>query len=425
MIIHPQVSLHRLVLSLSEALDCVHPKIADHQQRVAYLVLRLSQRLGMDKSKLFDGFLAAALHDIGLVRTEHKLKLLRLDALESILWHSEVGFRLLKDHPLFAGPAEIVRYHHEPWAGGRGAERDGRPIPLLSHVLVLADTVERSIDRDRFVLDQAEPIMDRITRGGADRFHPDVVRAFLEEAEAPAFWLDCVSRRIYERMLNEMDWPAITLDERGIEPIARLFARVVDAASRWTATHSAGVAAVAVALAERLQFSPRELGLMRTAGYLHDLGKLAVPTDVLEKASGLDDREWRLIRAHTYYTFHILDTVGGMPQISEWAAFHHERLDGRGYPFRHRAHDLALGSRIMAVADTFTAITEDRPYRAGMPRDKALSALQHVVENGGLDGNVVAVLAEHFDDVNAIRAREEKAYAEQQDVFADILPASP
>ncbi len=92
-----------------------------------------------------------------------------------------------------------------------------------------------------------------------------------------------------------------------------------------------------------------------------------------------------------------------MPPISAWAAFHHERLDGNGYPFGHEAKDLTLGARIMAVAGTFTAITEDRPYRKGMDNEQALNVLANLAANGGLDGEVVGVLRRDFDAVNSIR----------------------
>ena len=111
---------------------------------------------------------------------------------------------------------------------------------------------------------------------------------------------------------------------------------------------------------------------MRAAGYLHDLGKIAVPSRILDKPAPPSQHEWAVLREHTYHTFRVLDTIGGMPQISEWAAFHHERLDGTGYPFGHEGKDLTLGARIMAVADIFTAVTEDRPYRAALCEEDAM-----------------------------------------------------
>ena len=423
MIINPQVPLHRLILSLSEALDYVHPDVADHQHRVAYIAINLGRRLGFQQSDLLQLFHAAALHDIGLLRVENRIQALHLGALEQVSWHCEAGFELLKNNPLFGQAAEIIRFHHLSWGHGQGSEHGGQRVPFASHILVLADAAERAIDRNVPILDQAPFITRQITSQADTEFHPDCVDAFCDIAGPPAFWLDCVSKRIYSVLLEQMDWPTLTVDEKTLEPIAKIFAHVVDAGSHWTATHSSGVAASAVALAERLNFSPRELLLMQAAGYLHDLGKLTVPSRILDRPAKLTPADWSIMKGHTYYTFRILNTIGGLPQISEWAAFHHERLDGSGYPFCHKAEDITLGSRIMAVADVLTAITEDRPYRKGMTKEDALAVLQKLTDTGGLDGDIVSVVRHDYEAIDSIRRQEQAAYADKQARLAEITGA--
>lgn len=414
MIVNPQVPLHRLVLSLSEAMDYVHPQVADHQQRVAYIATNMARCLGLRGADLLDVFNAAAFHDIGLIGVENRLKAVHLDRLEEVSWHPEVGYELLKDDPLFANAAELIRHHHISWANGRGAECDSGTVPLGTHILNLADAVERTIDRSIPVLEQKEFITQKVVSSSGSQFHPDCVEAFRSVARPEAFWLDTVSERIYGVLLRQMDWPVLTIDETALGPITEVFGRIVDAASRWTAVHSAGVAAVAVALAQRLNFSPRETQLMRAAGYLHDVGKLSVPTRILDKSGKLTKDEMALVKAHTYHTFRILDNIGGMPQISEWAAFHHERLDGTGYPFRHAAKDLTLGSRIMCVADVFTAVAEDRPYRKAMSSEEGLGVVDKLGANGALDEQVVATLKQDHDAVDAARRSEQAEYGQKQ-----------
>ena len=224
----------------------------------------------------------------------------------------------------------------------------------------------------------------------------------------------------------------VSVDQRTQKLFRRLYRQAMAAVLhlRWSPswsltqaalTHSSGVAASAVALAQRLKLSPREILLMRAAGYLHDLGKLTVPSEILDKPAKLAPEEWSIMKGHTYHTFHILNTIGGMPQMSEWAAFHHERLDGKGYPFRHKAKDLTLGARIMAVADIFTAITEDRPYREGMPRQEVISVLDKQVCNSALDGDIVSVLKDDYEGIDSTRREEQLDYGEKQQHLADII----
>ncbi len=261
----------------------------------------------------------------------------------------------------------------------------------------------------------------RPASGNGQEFHPDCVEAFQEVSEPAAFWLDATSKRIYAIMTQQVDWPTLTIDEQAVEGISQIFGRVVDSLSPWTATHSAGVAATTVGLAERQNFSAREQVLMRAAGFLHDLGKITVPSGILDKQGKPTEEEWAILQGHTYHTFRILDTIGGMPQISEWAAFHHERLDGKGYPFGHVAKDLTLGSRIMAVADTFTAVTEDRPYRQGMGHQEAMKVLGEFVATGRLDKEVVGALVRDFEQINELRQSEQNAYAQKQKALAEHM----
>jgi putative nucleotidyltransferase with HDIG domain len=414
MIIQTHVPLHRLILSLSDAMDCANPMIADHQQRVGYISLRIGQQMGMAQQELIDLFHAAVLHDIGLIGVENRTRAIHLGKLEGVHWHEEVGYRLLKDNPFFADAAEAVRYHHISWACGQGARQNGRRVPLATHIVALADAVERFIDRETFILDQADTVIGKVARLAETEFHPDCVDAFYEVARSKAFWLDCVSDRIYKVLLDLVNWPSVALEEEAVGVIAKTFAHIVDASSRWTATHSAGVAASAVALAERFNFSPRELLLMRAAGYLHDIGKLSIPSRILDKPGKLSKEEMNVMMSHTYHTFHILNTIGGMPHICEWAAFHHERLDGKGYPFGHNAQDLTLGARIMGVADVFTAIAETRPYRKSIRREKALSMLKGMVKDNALDGDVLAKLEADYSEINAIRKQEQANYSKKQ-----------
>jgi putative nucleotidyltransferase with HDIG domain len=196
-----------------------------------------------------------------------------------------------------------------------------------------------------------------------------------------------------------------------LEQIGQILSRIVDFRSSYTATHSSGVAAAAEHLARRLFFEDRECRLIRIAGHLHDLGKVAVPNAILEKPARLNSSEFDVIRGHAYHTFRILESIGGFEEISRWAAFHHERMDGNGYPFHHRGDALPLGSRILAVADVFTALTENRPYRRGVLRDGTIGILREFASNGSLDGRIVSVLIDGYDPINRDRADTQEASA--------------
>ena len=424
MICESQIVLPRLILSLSDALDYVCPEIADHQQRVTYISMCIGKKMGLHKEDMANLFLAGALHDIGVIRAEHRIRGKYHKDLEQIDWHSELGYQLLCSNTYFAEAARAIRYHHNDWDGGRGASADGQAVPMASHIIHLADTIEQAIDRRKEILAQTNTILDMVTEQSDRMFNPHCVRAFNTVAMKEAFWLDCTSKRIYTMLVKMVDSSPIDATNQTIRGIAEIFARVVDAMSRWTATHSAGVAATAVALSNQMRLSMREQIQMRTAGLLHDLGKLSVPPEILDHPGRIPESHWAPIKAHSYHTYRILETTGFPQQIIEWASFHHERLDGTGYPFHLTDSELTLGSRVMAVADVFTALTEVRPYRSGLSKADAVGALNQMVKTGCLDGDVVRTLVKNYETIDGMRSQEQARYADRQKALSDIMTGS-
>ena len=116
------------------------------------------------------------------------------------------------------------------------------------------------------------------------------------------------------------------------------------------------------------------------------------------------------MKQHTYHTFSILSTIAGLQMIAEWGAYHHERLDGKGYPFRREAHEMNLGARIMAVSDIFTALAEDRPYRKGMKAGAIKTILQDQASPGVQDTRIVNLLVDNMGDIRKdVAERQEQA----------------
>ncbi len=119
--------------------------------------------------------------------------------------------------------------------------------------------------------------------------------------------------------------------------------------------------------------------------------------------------EMAVMKQHTYFTFSVLSTIRGLQMIAEWGAYHHERLDGKGYPFRRKAHEMNLGARIMAVSDIFTALAEDRPYRKGMTMENIRTILQDQAIHGIHDPRIVNLLLENVEEVRrAVTEKQEQ-----------------
>jgi HD-GYP domain-containing protein (c-di-GMP phosphodiesterase class II) len=399
-----RIKLSDLILSFSKALDFVNPLMMNHHMRVAIIASEIAKQYGIERSEILNIFVASTLHDIGAFSLRDRLATLDFE-IENPQLHAERGYLLLKniDFDLFSDIANIIRCHHLPWADGKGAYFEGEGVHVGSHIIHLADRIEVLIDRQRHALNQSKTIADVIKSMTGSIFLPDIVEAFDELSKKEYFWLDAASPEIDQIIHDRNVFPDVELDIEGLLKVARLFSHIIDYRSRFTVVHSAGVSAVAALLAQMMGFSEMECRMMSLAGYLHDIGKLAIPAEILEKPARLSPEEFNIIKSHVYHSYRILESVKGLDIINTWASFHHERMDGSGYPFHIKGNELPIGSRIMAVADVFTAITEDRPYRKGMSGESALKVIEDMAKNNALDHSIVSIASTYFKHINDVR----------------------
>lgn len=402
------VDMFEMLTALSTALDIINPALNNHQKRTCYIASSLAETLKLPTNQVSSVFMASIMHDIGAIALTDRFKFLEFEE-KAPHGHAELGALLLQSFPPFADFAPIVRYHHVQWEDGAGQYFKGTAVPPLSHLIYLADRIAVLIKNDVPIFKQVPSIEEKIIAQSGKRFVPEYVEAFRNVSKQEAFWLDIISSSLDDVLREKSQLPEISLNLNGVEELARFFSNIVDTRSHFTANHSSGVAACAEEMGMLMGMGATDCQEMKIAGYLHDLGKLAVPNDILEKPEKLNDEEKSVIKGHTYYTHSILRRVAGLENIVSWASFHHETLTGDGYPFRRSAEELVLGSRILTVADIFTALNEDRPYRKGMEKDEVERIFSNMTDQGSIDRSIVSVLMENFDRVNEVRVEAQKA----------------
>ena len=401
-----QVALMDIIMSLSKVADMISPVLAEHQKRVAYIGVSLAQQMGLSRQQQANVLAAGALHDIGGLSLTERLAALEFEK-EHLNLHARIGAALLQSFQPLSDLAPIILHHHTYWNSPAAAA-----APIEAQIVHLADRVDVLIDyrADACVLVQVDKVCRQVQAEKGRMFNPLLVEALLELAPKEAFWLD-LTNPMLDQALAAKKLSTITLDSETLLELAHLVGYIVDYRSRFTATHSAGVAASAATLGHLAGMSEEKCNWLRSAGYLHDLGKLAIPAEILEKPGPLTAAERARMRSHAYHTYHSIAELPGLETLAGWAGYHHERLDGSGYPFHLSASQLSYEARIMAVADVHSALREDRPYRSGLSRAAAEKLLLEMAKTQALDGDVVQCLLQNFAVVEtARRAAQDKAW---------------
>ncbi len=167
------------------------------------------------------------------------------------------------------------------------------------------------------------------------------------------------------------DQPESMLSNDAIEALAVALTE----RDRYTGEHSEAVIEMSAAVARNLGLRESEVEWIRSAALLHDIGKVAIPDEILHKPGPLTEIEWQLMRQHPVIGERILRALPGMGAVARMVRHEHERWDGTGYPDGLAGEEIPLGSRIILAADTYHAITSDRPYRAARPHAEAIDEL--------------------------------------------------
>ena len=391
--------LGEIIFSLSKALDLSAHGIAYHHHCVALISSAIADRLIMTDSERDVIFLSALVHDAGVINKDELEDLIKFEDINPYQ-HCQKGYDIFSKSKFLKNIAKVLLYHHDRFNGDNVSGLIGNEIPLNSSIIYLADRVAVLIETGNgYILHRYKEIRNVISRNSRKAFNPKVVDAFMAVSNSKNFWLDLQSE--FKTAIVNQKKPIIKIDltSKQLVDIAVSFSKIIDQKSPYTYNHSNGVALVADYLADKFLFSNNERTLIKVAGYLHDLGKISITNEILDKPCKLTDEEFTIIKKHPLYSYQLLQGIPGFELISQWGSYHHEMLNGLGYPFGLKGEQITLGARIMAVSDIFIALTEDRPYRKGLDCKQCLAILKEACERGEIDINVVTQVELNYDEL--------------------------
>jgi putative two-component system response regulator len=195
----------------------------------------------------------------------------------------------------------------------------------------------------------------------------------------------CRSLLRIKRLVEERD---------SAEAVVYALARTVEAKSPYTLGHSERVAQYALDLSRAVALNDRQLEVMRKGALLHDIGKISVPDEILNKPGALTPEEYDVVKGHAATGAHIVEPLHSVRDAVPLIRWHHERLDGRGYPDGLAGDSIPFPVRILSVADVYDSLSSDRPYRPSIPHEVCLDILRDNARGGGLDLELVLLFSE-------------------------------
>ena len=370
---------------ISNMLKMQNPKLMDHGSRVGYLVAKMMEAQGKTQKEILDSYILGLLHDVGAYKTEEIDKLVQFET-ESVYDHSIYGYLILKVSEVMEDKVEAVLHHHTPWEQLQEMNIENSQ---LANLIFLADRVEI------FLRTKKKCINSEILEN-TNCFSKENIALFYEADKKYDFqkrlldgsYINDTERYLYQAEFSE--------DE--LKKLIRMVAFLIDFRSESTVTHTITMVSAAVTLANLMNLEKQQIDEIYTGAYIHDLGKVAIPLEVLEKPGRLDFDEMEVMKTHIILTGNI---IGGHvnDNVYKIAMRHHEKLDGKGYPYGIREEEMSIEEKIVAVADIFSALTGKRSYKDSMPKEKVVSIMQQMADQHQISAEVVNLLIDNYEAV--------------------------
>ncbi len=378
--------LEALALALEYDMKDYHAH--QHAVRVGEGCGLLAKKMGLSDDTIQQLYYAGLLHDIGKISVDPALLAkkggLSDEDFEIVKNHTVHGGRIIATLPGLNTLSLWVRWHHEWWDGS--GYPDGlakNEIPLEVQILSTIDCFDSlqtpRLDRERRTPEEAYQIINEERNSHFNPRIADMVMELVQEkAVVPGKSSEQflkIKAQCIDRPLTGYDWGS-SEGLSGLYPILKLFAQVIDAKHTYTRGHSTRVSILSKYMAEKINLSSEDVVRAEIAGLLHDAGKVSVAQSILDKPSRPDEEEWKSIQKHPSNSFDILSKISTLSDIAWISASHHEKYDGTGYPNGLKGDEIHVISHIIAIADTYDAITSSRAYRPGQPPEKAFKIIE-------------------------------------------------
>ena len=394
---NPVVNRDQIIQLCARALRLYDERLVDHGERVAHIACSIREKLtNKERLALKPLMILSIFHDIGAFKTEEIDRMLEFES-NDVEDHSVYGYLFLKHFTPLSDASQAILYHHTPV--------DAMPDfawAEYASLIYLADRLDVALANG---IDKTECLA---LMNVAGRFRPEHLEALSQVLSEGRMYAELLNGQFQQELWHK----ASAMDIGHEEAVAylRMLVYSIDFKSPSTVFHSVNTTKISLFLGEKIGLDKTSIQKLYYAALIHDLGKIAIPTKILELPGKLSSEQMTIMQQHVVYTKDLVEDL--LPEaICRIAARHHEKLDGSGYPLGLSANDLSTEDRIVAIADICSALISKRSYKKPFSREKTLTILSDMAKKKLVDTSLVSLLADNFEELELLLTEAQKPIA--------------
>lgn len=382
------VSKNQIIRLCAKSLRLYDSRLVDHGERVAYIAKTIAEQMtpeDFDKKTLM---ILSVFHDAGAYKTEEIDRMVEFETV-NVQAHSIYGYLFLKYFTPIGTLSQSILYHH---TDSRELENVDEEVRRYAEIIYLADRVDIAI-ANGYTKEKA------LRKLKVPQFNQRMLVALEKAWDTTSLYESVKSGEAKNNTIETMSSLPISTEES--VQYLKMLVYSSDFKSEFTVVHSVNTTVISLYLAWRLGLDEKSMENIYYAALIHDVGKMAIPEEILEYPGRLSPEQMEIMRKHVVYTEEIIKGI--LPEeIVHIAVRHHEKLDGTGYPLGMKADALSESDRIIAVADVISALGSKRSYKDAYGKEKILGILQDLAERGQLDQGIVSLTSQYYDDMQIV-----------------------
>lgn len=379
------VTLKQMISIIHRAINSVDKRLLNHGERVAYIMLNLLKAEGSySNEEILDTCAISIFHDIGAYKVAERDKLVDIDT-KTPFDHAIYGSLFIKYFSPLSNLHNVVLVHHFTCKYFKDRHMD--IISREGILLSFADYI------DRIYLCKKE-LTQAYIKDHAVEYDEEYIELLMSANKEFNFINKLINNSYVKELYDFFETRILTRKE--VISYSKMLAYSIDFRSEATVKHTILVEAVSYQIAKLCKLDEKTLSKIKVAAVLHDIGKIAIPVDILEKPGKLTDDEFEIMKSHAIIGYNILSDLN-IDDIRDMGTLHHEKLDGAGYPFGLKENKLTTEMRIIAIGDITSALLGIRSYKEEFNKDKVIRILNNMAKDNKIDLHITNLLIDNYD----------------------------